>query len=196
MKMEVKPIALFDLDGTLADYDEALQRDLKLLAGPNDPVIDEVKRDDWPEWLDNRRKVITSQPGWFKRLNRYAPGFILWMIAEDLGFSNHILTKGPGKNRAAWTEKAEWCDIHVPGRPIHVVTEKSLTYGRVLVDDWPAFFLGWLKWRPRGLVVAPAHPWNAGVEHPNVIRFDGSNLDAVQKRLEHAYNRQDGEGQE
>jgi len=41
--------------------------------------------------------------------------------------------------------------------------KKSLVYGKVLVDDWPDYYLPWLGVRPRGLVTVPAHPWNADV---------------------------------
>lgn len=185
-------VALFDLDGTLADYDGQLRRDLQHIAGPDDPPIDWLKYG-MPEYLDRRRRVITSQPGWFANLPKHEPGFQLLELAEAIGFEVHILTKGPRGNRAAWSEKVQWCDVHVPGRPIHVVSDKSLSYGRVLVDDWPQYFLPWLAWRPRGLVVAPAHPWNEGVDHTNLIRFTGDNLEQVRDRLQRSFDRKDGE---
>ena len=63
--------------------------------------------------------------------------------------------------------------------------DKSFTYGRVLVDDWPDYVTSWLEHRPRGLVVMPAHPWNVDFNHPNVIRYDGSehNRKDVRDRL-------------
>ena len=32
-------VALFDLDGSLADYDLAMRRDLRLLCAPDEPAI-------------------------------------------------------------------------------------------------------------------------------------------------------------
>jgi hypothetical protein len=56
-------------------------------------------------------------------------------------------------------------------------------YGKVLVDDWPDYFLPWLEVRPRGLVIAIKHPHNAHVEHPRLVIYDGSNLDQVRERM-------------
>jgi|GEM_PF-4745712 len=36
----------------------------------------------------------------------------------------------------------------------------------------------WLTWRPRGLVIMPAQPWNEDFRHSNVLRYNGKNLDA------------------
>lgn len=188
-----KPISLVDLDGTLADYTGQLEQDLALIAGPNDPVVN-WRRDGMPDWLDRRRKLITNQPGWFAKLPCYQPGFDLLGLAEAIGFECQILTHGPRTNRLAWTDKAIWCDRHVPGRPVHVVSDKSLAYGRVLIDDWPPYFLPWLEHRPRGLVIAPAHPWNEGITHPNVIRYTGdADRAGVIERLTRAAHRKDGE---
>ena len=44
-------------------------------------------------------------------------------------------------------------------------------------------FERWLEWRPRGLVVLPAQPWNHGFSHPNAIRYDGSNLHEIRAAL-------------
>lgn len=60
---------------------------------------------------------------------------------------------------------------------------KGLVYGAILVDDWPEYVERWLKHRPRGLVVMPASSNNVGYNHPNVIRYDGSNIDEVRKRM-------------
>jgi hypothetical protein len=69
-----------------------------------------------------------------------------------------------------------------------------MVYGRVLVDDWIPYGQAWLEWRPRGLLVLPAHAWNAGFEHPNAIRFDSPvNSAAVLARLIRAFERKDGE---
>jgi 5'-nucleotidase len=53
----------------------------------------------------------------------------------------------------------------------------------VLVDDWPEYIHRWLTWRPRGLVIVPAQPWNVGFSHPKALRYDGTNPDMVRARL-------------
>lgn len=184
------PIALFDLDDTLADYEGAHRRGQEQIASPYDfERLRTIKRGEEPDWYEERRRMITGQPGWFRELRHRDEGFALFNLAKTIGFSNHILTKGPGRRRQAWTEKAEWCDLHVPGCPVHVVSDKGLVYGRVLVDDWPPYGLAWLEWRKRGLLVLPAQSWNEGFEHPNAIRFTGDNYFEVRERMKAAFYR-------
>jgi hypothetical protein len=54
----------------------------------------------------------------------------------------------------------------------------------VLVDDYPPYVQRWLAWRPRGRVIMPAHAWNAGFSHPNVLRYAGDNLEEVRMVLD------------
>jgi hypothetical protein len=112
-----------------------------------------------------------------------------------LGFELHVLTKGPRSTPNAWSEKVEWCADHLPDANVTVTGDKSLVYGRVLVDDWPPYFTRWLEARPRGLVVCVAHPWNEGFSpggpqaHANVLRYDGANREELRRRLARAYER-------
>jgi 5'-nucleotidase len=100
---------------------------------------------------------------------------------------------GPFKSRA-WKEKLEWCREHLDEKtPVTITENKSLTYGRLLFDDWPEYYRPWLKQRPRGLVVALEHPWNKDETHPRVVRYDGSNLDEIRKAVQAAYDREDRE---
>lgn len=178
-----EPIALFDMDGTLADYDAAMQRDMALLAGPGEPPY-QGHGDEAPPHLRARVRLIRAQPGWWEKLPVYAPGFQILTEARALRFQCHILTKGPASAPGAWAEKIRWCQQHVPEVPVTVTQDKGLTYGKVLVDDWPDHALRWLRWRPRGLVIMPAHPWNEGFAHPNVLRYVGhEQLPEVRERL-------------
>jgi 5'-nucleotidase len=120
-------------------------------------------------------------------------GLTIWNLTTELGFEHMILTKGPTASLVAWTAKVEWLHEHFGRVPVTITTDKSLTYGRVLVDDFPPYVSAWLKHRPRGLVVMPAQPWNKGYEHPQVIRYDGTNLDQVRERLIAARDRTSGE---
>lgn len=60
--MKQDKIALFDLDGTLADYDGQLLKDLQRIASEHEPPP--VLYSNIP-YLEARRHVITSQVGWF-----------------------------------------------------------------------------------------------------------------------------------
>jgi FMN phosphatase YigB (HAD superfamily) len=178
-----EPIALFDLDGTLADYDSAMRRDMRLLQSPGEtewsPHIENE-----PEYLRERAKIIRRQPGWWEFLDKYPPGFEILSVARELKFQCHVLTKGPSSASASWTEKLEWCMKHVPDLLVTVTQDKGLVYGKVLVDDWPPYVSRWLEWRPRGLVIMPAHPWNERFAHECVIRYTGPEvLPEVRERL-------------
>jgi hypothetical protein len=181
---------LFDLDGTLADYDSQLKRDLEAIASPGEAPIEDVYYNP-PAYISARRHVITSQEGWWIKLPKFELGWdILKMIRFNIPHNEcriQVLTKGPKTKSIAWKEKLEWCQEHLGGMidGVTITHDKSLVYGRILVDDWPGYIQDWLKFRPRGLVIMPAHSHNADFKHPNVIRYDGSNsrevIDAIIK---------------
>lgn len=168
------PVALVDLDGTLADYHSAMERDLLKIRGPG---CDTAWHDGAPAYMIERKKLIQDQPGWWLGLAPLPLGMALLAMLGDVGFRQMILTKGPSKrNSAAWTEKVLWCRRHVPGVPVTVTEDKALVYGAVLVDDWPEYIAPWLAHRPRGLVLMPAQPWNAHWGHPQVLRVTEESL--------------------
>ncbi|MCH2368173.1 MAG: hypothetical protein MK554_13305, partial [Planctomycetes bacterium] len=51
MTEQIKPIALFDMDGTIADYVSAMKRDMESLRSPEEPEIDEVNL--WDETIEH-----------------------------------------------------------------------------------------------------------------------------------------------
>jgi 5'(3')-deoxyribonucleotidase len=181
--MKAEPIAQIDLDGTLADYDGAMRRDMRLLQSPGEPIWQRSMQDD-PEYIKERINLIRRQPGWWERLDRYPPGFEILSELRALKFKCCVLTKGPMTASASWTEKVRWCQMHVPDLTITVTQDKGMVYGKVLVDDWPDYVTRWLEWRPRGLVVMPAHPWNESFRHANVLRYEGEqSLSELRERL-------------
>jgi 5'(3')-deoxyribonucleotidase len=186
--MKRNRIALFDLDGTLADYDGQLLKDLQRIASPHEPPP--LLYQDIP-YIEARRHVITSQCGWFRNLPKFKLGWDVLEIAKEIGYSISILTKAPYRKHAAWSEKVEWCAEHLEDYYIDGVTiahDKGMVYGALLVDDWPEYIESWLKYRPRGLVIMPANDHNAGFNHPNVVRYDGSNLVEVRTRMTTRFN--------
>jgi hypothetical protein len=186
--MEPK-IALMDLDGTLADHNHALLRDLKAIAGPNESQWNPFSENE-PEYIKNRIRLIRSQRGWWENLSALPLGIKVFNTARDIGFQTTVLTKGPMSTPHAWTEKVLWCRNHLPADiKITITEDKSSVYGRVLVDDYPPYIEPWLKVRPRGIVIMPAWDFNKDFVHPRVIRFDGNNFDQVFKALQEAYDR-------
>jgi len=181
-----EPTALFDLDGTLADFDKSMRAHLALLRGPaEDPTLDETHAEELSH-MKARRRLVKSQPGFWRKLEKIELGFSILTEVRELRFRCYVLSKGPRKVSHAWSEKVEWCDEHIPDLPIVLAEDKGLVYGKVLVDDWPEYVERWLTWRPRGLVISVAQPWNVGIDErfpDNVIRYDGHNLDQVRERL-------------
>lgn len=168
------------MDGSLADYAGALLRDLREMASPNDPEITEANlwkvEEEYPH-IAARMRVIKSQPGWWRKLSPIEDGFDVFSICRQLGFDMQILTKGPKRHSAAWTEKLEWCQHYIGlDAKVTVTFDKSMIYGKILYDDFPEYVESWLKWRPRGLAIMPVTPANEGHEifnHPNVVAYRG-----------------------
>ncbi|MHB8057413.1 MAG: 5' nucleotidase, NT5C type [Desulfuromonadaceae bacterium] len=180
-------IALFDLDGTLADYDGQLLKDLQRIASEHEPPPKLYS--DTP-CLEARRHVITSQCGWFRNLPKFKLGWDVLEIAKEIGYSISILTKAPSRKHAAWSEKVEWCATHLEDYidGVTIAHDKGIVYGALLVDDWPEYVVSWLKHRPRGLVIMPASDFNASFTHHSVVRYDGSNIDEVRQRMQERFN--------
>ncbi len=190
------PVALIDLDGTVADYDGAMRREMELIRDPHHepPYVGRNEFGEEPLWHERRRKLIQRQPGFWRNLDRLPIGFDVVEMMRKIGFTLHVLTKGPDKTPSAWSEKKEWCDANLSGVAVTVGMDKSLMYGRVLFDDWPNYFVPWLTHRPRGLVVCLAHPWNrdygygGAKHHPRVIRYDGVDRAPIERALRLAYD--------
>jgi len=185
--MKKKPnICLFDMDGTICDFASAMNAKLAELRSPFEPkVIDPKKR---YRWMKARRSLIKATPGFWQNLAPLDAGFDLIQIANDLKYENHILTQGPKNSNNAWIEKKIWCDKYIPDLKVNMSQDKSLVHGNVLVDDWPPYFLPWLKAHPIGLVVAVAQPWNEDVSHNRLIRYTRENYAEVTERMTWALN--------
>lgn len=179
-----EPIALIDLDGTLADFDTAMKDALKQIASPDETNFYFEEQSDEPPHITARRRLIKSKPGFWRDLPKLKLGFDVLEELVSLKFRVSVLTKAPRKNSNAWKEKVEWCNANLPAEmPITIAGDKGLVYGKTLVDDWVPYIERWLEWRPRGLVVMPAHDRNKDYKHPNVVRYDGTNLTEVSERL-------------
>lgn len=166
-----RPVALIDLDNTLADYDAAMRAALQLLQSPTDPPLPAHLHDGTP-YLDARMTLVKQRPGFWSGLKPIHLGFDVLDIIREHGFRLSILTRGPKTKPLAWAEKVQWAAEHVPDAKVTVTTdEKSQCYGRLLFDDFPPYIEPWLKHRPRGLVLMLDQPWNRDFAHERVMRI-------------------------
>lgn len=174
--MDVENVALFDMDGTICDYEGAMLNGLRDITSPfenmainNPPLHDK----DIPDYFRERMRLIKQTPGWWKNLPTLNLGMSILLLAKFIGFKIHILTKGPKHTTSAWTEKVEWCYKNLgEDIDITITQDKGLVYGKVLVDDYPEYMDRWLQWRPRGLGIMPVNSQNKTYSHPNVIMLD------------------------
>ncbi len=183
--LQIEKIALFDMDGTLCDYDAGLFDDLEKLRAPQELIFHPPIKDSFPEYIKARAELIKSSEKWWANLPKFQLGFDVLKIAKELGYREMILTQGPKRNPAAWSGKKSWIDKNL-GQDIDITMtrDKGLVYGKVLVDDFPGYIKRWLQWRPRGLVIMPASRENYSFTNPQVIRYDGNNKTEVKKAME------------
>lgn len=178
--MKPDNIILFDLDGTLCDYDAALLRSLEELRAPEEDIISTLPRKNTPKYLKARMDLIRSKAGWWAGLKKFKLGMDIWETAGSLECQRTILTQGPKKNPKSWMGKKMWVDANLgEDVDITITRNKGRVYGKILVDDYQDYIEEWLKWRPRGLVIMPAHDHNKYLKHPQVIRYTGMNLPEV-----------------
>jgi hypothetical protein len=201
------------MDGTLCDHTGALMRDLAKLQSPHEPPIKRHDEDE-PEWAKERKRLVRSQKDWWYNLERIELGFDIYKVAREIGFQINILTKGPWTCDGAWSEKVRWVRKHLDDDvKITISEDKSIVYGRVLVDDYVPYVVGWLNFRPRGLVVMVAqeenefyveeaekycakikssqslHNFIKAYKEERIVRYDGSDLEGLVAKLNWAYNR-------
>jgi 5'-nucleotidase len=185
--------ALFDMDTSLFDYEGAMLRDLRKIAGPNDPPITDNlwELEELHSCYKERMSLIKHQPNWWRDLEPLKLGFRVWDEAKRIGYDMGILTKGPWTHPNAWTEKLLCCKNWL-GDDIDVritTTPKDDTYGYFLYDDYPKFMDAWLSFRPRGWGIMPVTVSNKDYTHPRVIKCTEETMPEVVAKLEELFER-------
>lgn len=183
-------IALIDLDGTVADYEGQMLKDLEELRGPTETVTKSIW-DHQGEHIVRRMDTIKNTPDWWANLPVIEAGMRVVEVLREQEWEMLILTKGPKNTKQAWTQKVVWAEEKMPdaypiitgGRRDNKSGGKSLVYGKVLFDDYPEFMGAWLEAHPRGLGIMPVNSGNEDFQHPNVVKYDGTNLDEVRRVL-------------
>lgn len=179
-------VALVDMDGTLCDFRGQLDADVaRVLNGRGEPVQVPAGVVQQIEYL------IRGQAGWYRNLKPIPFGFEIVRMLQELGFRIMIMTKSSKESKNAWSEKVAWIAEHLPEADVTVTQDKSLVYGKVMVDDFPNHFIPWMGHRPRGVVVMPIQPWNMMVSaRPNLYGVSHSeDLEAIRPFLKRAFDR-------
>jgi hypothetical protein len=190
-------VGLFDMDGSLCDYEGRLRRDLNRLRSPGEPEIANLwQLENKYPYMRARMRLVKSQTNWWFKLPPIALGMRVFAAAHEIGFTNMVLTKGPKGLPNAWGEKRAWCEKYL-GRdvPVTVTENKGLTYGKFLYDDFPDYARDWLEHRHNGLVIMPVTDSNRDnfPNHPQILRCTEENFDEVYAALVACYHRIPGE---
>lgn len=179
-------IALLDMDGTVCRWHEQLDKDLTDVLGPARATLP-------PETVTKVEHLIRSKPGWYLNLEPIPLGMRIAELLREVGFTIMVATKATPRATNAWSEKAAWCMKHLPHAHVTVSEDKTLLYGKLLVDDYQKFADPWLVRRPRGYVILPDQPWNQGYEHPRVKRVRTmEEVEALRPFLLEVFNRGTG----
>ncbi len=102
---EIEPIALFDLDGTLCDYDKSLFNELELIRSPDEEVYHPPLKEDVPNYIKRRVNLIRTSSSWWEGLEKFQLGWDVLSIAKSLDFNIMILTQGPKYYPDSWKGK-------------------------------------------------------------------------------------------
>ena len=182
--MDSRNVALFDMDNTLCDYNGQFTRDMERLGPPIEPeFIGSLANA--PVEVQRRADSIKSSARWWQSLPKLQLGWDVLGIARDLGYRIVILTGASKRYPEALVGKKLWIDENLgPDVGVIFTREKGLVYGKVLVDDFPKYTESWLTERKKGLVVMPAHWYNEGYSHDQVIKYDGSNREEIGRAME------------
>ncbi len=163
----MQKIALVDMDGTVADYDGAMESSYNRLILPGEltyrAACAAYGRMTLPDPLWERCQLIKSRHGWWRDMPMLQVGDQIVCVLRRLGYEVQIATRGPKDHPRAWAEKVQWVRKHMPvGTVVHVTEDKSMLRSDVLVDDWPSYCDKWKAKNPDGLVIMPAHDYNHG----------------------------------
>jgi hypothetical protein len=93
--IDLAKVFLFDLDGSLADYDGTLLADLERMRSPAEPPVAELRAAFAQPHLRARIDAATARPGWWAGLPPLEAGMAVYRLAKGIGFDCQVLTKMP-----------------------------------------------------------------------------------------------------
>lgn len=184
--MILDKVALIDLDNTVVDHEGQLKQDIHDTLGKDYCNVSAKVR-------EQIGYLVKNKPGWWANLQPLTYGMSIVQLLRENGFRLVICSKGPRRAVGAWSEKVQWVQQYIPDADIVLTQDKSLVYGRILVDDWPDYIKPWLDVRPRGIVLMPATAQNKKFKHPRVYRMEGyGDIVKIRPILRRIYARKSG----
>lgn len=180
-------IAYFDLDNSLADYEQAVLDGLESLRSPNEEITTSIIGR-LPDHIFRRKCLITSSVDFWVNLKPIDLGFQVIEICKKIGYKIVVLTCTPKLNPNAATGKLIWSQKHL-GKDIDfkLVSQKNIDFGHVLYDDFPEYMDGWLKTNPNGLGLVPSCSHNVNYNNNQTVKVNFENLDHVYNLLKEKY---------
>jgi hypothetical protein len=188
----LEDIALIDMDGTIANYDMGIINGIEPFLNNEDKEwLKDIHNPNKPKHIKSLSKYIRTRNGFWEELPVIPDGLEIMKQIYKAGFNIHILTKGPFSSLNAWNEKITWCKNNLDtyfgsigiDYGISITSDKGLVYGKILFDDYVPYCQRWLTWRPRGLVIQLENEHNKEWIHPNVVKFNGKNIDEVCEKI-------------
>lgn len=175
-----KYVALFDLDGTLADLDRQLADDMNRIKGPDEPdFVAALPGQKSPPHIKARKIMIFNQPDWWEQLPRYQPGWDVLEMVRQAGLQVQIASKPSMDCHDSAAQKLRWVERHLGKVVTHLSGDKGMIQADLLVDDWVQYVARWLELNPQGRAILPLHSWNQDFRHDRAIHYDGTNADQV-----------------
>ena len=185
---EEQRTVLFDLEGVLTNYDEAMRRSLREISSPAEPAPASLY---WhfknTGCVNERIKLFREYPGWWKKLQQNSSGFEVLDACLELGFPVSVIVR---KNYGCPDEdldKRVWYDTNVvpvlPGSELITVDAKCDVPGIALVTGSRNTLNAWLSKHPDGLGILMPTSTNGGYQHSQAIRYDYDNLEKIKEQL-------------
>jgi len=80
---KIENIALFDMDGTLCDYDNGLFDELEKLKSPYEQTFHPPIRNNAPDYIKARADLIRKSEDWWANLPKLKFGFDILNVAIE-----------------------------------------------------------------------------------------------------------------
>lgn len=130
---------LVDMDGTIANYDEAMSSAMREYYKRNDITTENWHSLSLPD-IHNVRCMLQSVPGFFYNLKPIQGALEALCEMEEKGYNVYILSSPSIKSDSCHSEKCMWLRDKMGdkwARRLILTKDKTMVYGDYLIDDKP-----------------------------------------------------------